>query len=206
MSKKKTDATPRAERNAPIWVKLFVGFHLLAITVWTLPVPAPDLRSGKQAPRGSDRILLWNDEYLRPSPLRFYLQATGFWQYWDMFSPEPSSIDIWSDAIVTYRDGTEIRYAYPRMADLSIPQKFVKERYRKFYERVPDNDYLWPVVAQRIALLSDTHPGNPPITVKLYHHWRPVAGPDQKQESEYHKRLLYSHVVDLTQLQNAETR
>lgn len=205
MSKQKTDATPKPERNAPIWVKLFVGFHLLAITVWTLPMPSPDLRSGKAEPRGSDRILIWNDQYLRPSPLKFYLQSTGFWQYWDMFSPEPSSIDIWGDAVVTFRDGSETRFAYPRMSDLPIFEKFVKERYRKFYERVPDNDYLWPVFAQRIALLSNTRPGNPPIAVKLYHHWRQVAGPGEKQDETYRKRLMFTYVVDQGKLDSAVT-
>ncbi len=198
MSESAEGSASRVKPNAPIWIKFFVAFHLLSITVWALPLASPDLKTGTVRPRGSDEALLFNDRYLRPSPIKFYLLETGFWQYWDMFAPNPSGVDIWCDAKVTYKDGAVKAYQYPRMALLPVGEKFIKERYRKFYERVslPEHSFLWPTFAQRIALINDGTALNPPVQVQLFHHWLRVPGPGETVETEYSKRLFFTYEVD----------
>ena len=190
------------KRKVSIFVKLFVLFHLTAITVWAMPQPPSAIKQHKVLPGGTEWINYWDDQYLRTfPPIDVYLHVTGFWQYWDMFAPNPAHTDQYGDAEVVYRDGKVKRYAYPRIYSLPIWQKFFKERYRKFYERAGSDDflYLWPTFGLRVALLNDD-PKNPPVRVKLYRHWRPVAAPGKPQQKEYNSYSYFTYVVDQKEL------
>jgi hypothetical protein len=190
---------PELERpNAPAWLKVLVALHVICITIWALPNPGPKVMRRERAPVGTEWLLFWNYGYLKSAqPVRAYLLVTGFWQYWDMFSPDPAQEDIWVDAEITYRDKTVKRYQYPRMFLLSIPDKFVKERFRKFYERVNSQEttYFWAPFAQRIAYLNDD-PNNPPVTVAIKRHWLRIEPPGKTQPTKYNEYLYYIHTVD----------
>lgn len=176
-------------------VQVLVVAHIVAITLWSLPrTPI--------YPRGTDALLRLNDEHFRPSPARYYLEATGVWQYWDMFAPDPSRWDGYVDAEVTYQSGEKRIYAYPRMKKLGIVEKYFKERYRKFLERahLEQYQYLWPTFAQRIALEATTDPANPVVAVTLRRHWRMVQPPEKPQPTEYSRYDYFTHVVDLEKL------
>lgn len=159
-------------RNAPRWLKLLVGFHVLAITSWTLPKSAPGVQAGFLEPKGLDWVLYANDAYVRHSPVQQYILTFGLFQSWDMFAPNPTNKDIWCDAIVRYQDGSEKVYTYPRVYEANYAKKYVIERYRKFYERVNLDlyQYMWPDFAQRIAVKMDD-PANPPVQVVLRRHY-----------------------------------
>lgn len=189
--------------RVPWWIKVFVFFHLFCITVWALPNPPDSVSSGKEQPVGSTWILYGNQKFLKPlPPLQTYLFVTGFWQYWDMFAPDPAQMDKWCDAEVTYKDGTVRRYQYPRMFLLSIPMKYVKERYRKFYERADQENYvyLWAPFAQRIALVNYHDPKNPPVQVRLFRHWLKIVPPGQFQATQYNQYDYFRYVVDQARL------
>ena len=196
-----------ASRKVSPWIKALVVFHVFAITVWALPKPSDAILKGKQPPVGTDWLLYWNARYLKESmPERLYCATTGLWQYWDMFSPNPAQIDFWGDADVYYQDGKKLRYQYPRMYLLPLPQKYPYERYRKFFERAHAEDYrfLWPLFAQRVALLCDTNPKNPPVKVVLRRHWRPVAPPGKIQQQNYNEYEYFTYAVDLDLLRKSE--
>lgn len=199
-----TDSTPATPtKNAPWYVKVFVVLHLICITVWALPNPPEGIAAGNAKPIGSDHLLLWNQRHLKSfKPLSSYLFVSGFWQYWDMFAPNPASTDIWIDAEIVYRDGAKKHYQYPRMFLLSIPEKYPNERFRKFYERVndPNYSYLWPSFAMRIAYLND-NPANPPATVRLTRHWMDVAPPGVPQATTYKSALYFEYTVDPRKLE-----
>ncbi len=177
-------------KRVSVFIKIFVFLHLVAITCWSLP-DAPkgtsfgvDRSSAKATARSigkdiSDGTLYLNQNYLKASPLKFYLMFSGFWQYWDMFSPNPAQIDFYGTATITYKDGRTSLYTFPRMYTMGIPQKYVSERYRKFYERAhPENDkWIWPTFAQRVAFLNYKDPNNPPVTVVLTRHWYAIPPP-----------------------------
>ncbi len=181
-------------------VKAWVIFHAFAIIVWALPRPNSEIRSGRAKPIGSDYALVWNEQYLVRSPIRFYLLTAGFWQYWDMFAPNPSTWDGYADAEITYQDGTKKQWEYPRMSKLSIFQKYFKERYRKFLERGAYDPVLWPQISQRIALINYTDPANPPVSVKFRRMDRTVAPPDAIQPVGYIPKVLFDYQVDQTRL------
>lgn len=193
--------TPK--KNAPWYIKAFVVLHLLCVTVWALPNPPEGIANGAAKPVGSDYILLYNQKYLKSfQPIPAYLFVTGFWQYWDMFAPNPASTDIWVDAEVIYRDGSKKHYQYPRMFLLSIPEKYPNERFRKFFERANDNNYsyLWPPFAQRIAFVND-NPSNPPVTVRLTRHWMDIAPPGRPPATKYNSYMYFEYAVDQRKLE-----
>lgn len=184
----------------------FVAFHVLAVVIYTLPKPIEPVLKGEAEPRGADAFLKYNFLVLRETPpVAGYLLLTGFWQYWDMFAPEPSQTDLWASAEVTYLDGSVEEFKYPRIKDLPIPEKYVKERYRKFYERVNQDDarYFWPPFGQAIAVKSASDPLNPPVRVDLIRHFQSVVrhdAPNNKIEPPYTTFKYYNYVVDQNQL------
>jgi len=208
MNRERTQANtvPNAvppRRNAPLAAKVFVFLHLFAITVWALPNPPTPIRQGKVEPFGTDWILVGNDRYLKTQGLiKGYLFATGFWQYWDMFAPNPSKVDYYGTAEVTYRDGTRLHYKYPRVYELPIAQKYIAERYRKFYERahVTSYTFLWAPFAQRVALINFKDTKNPPVEITLTVHSRAVAPPGKHQETAYQSEDYYHYAVNQKKL------
>lgn len=210
-----SEDTAQSRRSVSRWIKLFLVFHIIAITSWTLPNAANvneklvvDKSSPLTAVRSigrniSDGTLIYNDKFVKTSPLQFYLLSTGFWQYWDMFSPNPASIDFYGTATVFYQDGSTKAYEYPRMYDESIPKKYVTERFRKFYERAhtEQDQFLWPYFAQRVALDNYTNPNNPPVRVVLTRHWLTIAPPGAPQQQEYNSYNYFVYTVDQAKLQ-----
>ena len=211
-------AEEHSPKNVSVWIKLFVLMHAVAIISWSLPNPPPavssgqkklgiDTRSGRHFVQSagsfvSDGLLYVNQQYVRSSPLRFYSLSTGFWQYWDMFSPNPANTDYYGSAEITYQDGTVKNVEYPRVYSASIPVKYLRERYRKFYERahLDSNRYLWPTFGQALALMHYEDAKNPPVKVKLTRHWFPIPGPGEPPRTSYNSYTYYTHIVDLPKL------
>ncbi|HLK15288.1 MAG TPA: hypothetical protein VKT78_10820 [Fimbriimonadaceae bacterium] len=205
---------PKQIRVSP-WVKAFVAFHLVAITIWAVPNPPEAYKNGRQQWKlqtGSfqeftkslnDGVRVLNQTRLRTSLIKYYDMPTGLWQYWDMFAPNPANIDWYGDAEVIYKDGSRKIYQYPRMFDLGIGQKYFMERFRKFYERAHDdaNAYVWPAFAQRVALLSTTDPNNPVVEVHLRRHWLEIMPPDKPQPTDYKSYEYFRYPVDNAKLQ-----
>jgi hypothetical protein len=185
-------------RKVSPWVKAFVLFHAAAITIWALPNPPATILQGERAPVGSDYLLVWNHAYLKPlPPVRHYVLTTGFWQYWDMFAPNPVSVDFYGSAQVVYRSGAVRTYRYPRMADLPVGQRYFMERYRKFFERVhpEEHAHLWPVFAGAVARKMHVDPDDPPVQVRLVRHFRHIAPPGEPPQTEHTAYMFYTHRV-----------
>lgn len=195
-------------------IKILVIFHCVMILLWSLPnAPqsfqawlnkgaTPEQLANAPRPVGSQWLLVWNHKYFKSSPLHYYLTATGIWQYWDMFAPNPSNLDHWADARIVFADGSSKIVPYPRMSQMPIPIKYFKERYRKFLERanMDANAYLWPPMAQRLALTSTSDPNNLPVSVFLTRHWKYVQPMDKPQPAKYSEYMFYEHVVDQARL------
>jgi len=186
------------ERTVSPWVKTFIALHIFVCVVWALPRPKADILAGRVPPRGSDYLLLFDDLHLRPSPLiQTYLFATGTWQYWDMFAPDPARTDVWGDAEIEFADGTKQVVEYPRMYALNLYQKYVEERFRKYYERAGQETgaYLWPMFARELARRAVRDPHNPPRIVSLRRHWLDIAPPGQPQATQYNVYVYFRYVL-----------
>lgn len=180
------------------WVKVLVALHLVAIASWSLPNPAPGVMNGKVPPRGNEVLLHQNYQKLKLNPaVRKYLFVTGAWQYWDMFAPNPSSVDVWGDAIVVRKDGTRDTYQYPRIALMPIPQKYMMERYRKFFERVSTEEYsyLWPQFSRVIARKMNGDPANPPVKIILRRHRQPIPKLGEFVMPPYSNEEFFTYTV-----------
>ncbi|MGA7169540.1 MAG: hypothetical protein WBX08_10355 [Candidatus Sulfotelmatobacter sp.] len=168
-----------------IAINLFLGFHILAITCWCVPVDAPLISACRN--------------FVRP-----YFLWAGLFQSWDMFAPTPALANTYVEAIIVYKDGSRKTWALPRMEQLSRTDRYVKERYRKFSENLQNdrNDLLWPDVARRIARINST-PVNPAKTVILIQKWSPIVPrPDGSYQPEaWEQHVLYGYGVKPEDLQ-----
>jgi hypothetical protein len=172
---------PRARRAA---INAFLIFHLFGITCWSIPLTNPLLTAARNL--------------IRP-----YFLWAGLFQSWDMFSPTPRAINSYVEAIVLYKDGTTKNWAFPRMDQLSLTQRYFKERYRKFAENVYEdmNSALWPDVARRIARLntSGTNANGPgePAMVFLVRYSSPIvpqSGPSLPAARD--SQVFYAYKVE----------
>lgn len=204
------DAKPQGPRKVSIWVKIFALIHLFCFVEWSLPDPPPAIQNGQYSCSEIGKVLkeplgclyLGNNYVEQVNPLKFYVMCTGVWQSWDMFAPEPSSLDIYLDAEVTYQDGTKRIVPYPRMYDLSLSQKYLKERFRKYVERVNEDKYSWKWIqlGRYMAQVAYTDKNNPPMVVVMRRHWRFIQPQNKPQQENYNDYAFSTYVVDYNQL------
>jgi hypothetical protein len=178
-------------------VQLAIFAHMFIILCWALPGP----------PKGFDEVvrraeappvwrapqawaLDWKDINVNPRTEK-YLFLTGLWQNWNMFAPHPANVSVWMDAEVDFPDGSTKPFQYPRVEEMSIPVKFVNERYRKYLESAHKeaHSFLWPPLAQWIALEAHREEGQPPSRVRLYRNFREIYPPGLPQPAE--ERFLF---------------
>lgn len=147
-------------RPARIGITAFVAFNLFAVVAWCIPFDSP--------------LIARCRDVARP-----YLIFTGLFQKWDMFAPDPSKLNNFVAAVVTYRNGESSLWTFPRMEHLGYVDKYFKERYRKYANdclRLDTNAELWPDAARYIARLN-RRPLNPPAAIDLVRYWSIVPPP-----------------------------
>jgi hypothetical protein len=89
-----------------------------------------------------------------------------------MFSPDPLSINYRLHAQVFFQDGSLKIWEFPRMEKLGYFERYGKERWRKWRERVRQDAYasIWDDAARYIARLHNT-PTNHPVRIVLVRQW-----------------------------------
>src|SRR5262249_18355032 len=132
--------------------------------------------------------------------VRPYLLYTGLFQKWDMFAPDPSKLNNYIDAVVTYSDGHSSVWSFPRMENLGYINKYFKERYRKYANDCLNLDIssaLGPDAARYIAR-ENNRSSNPPIAVDLVRHWSIVQPPGPGGEAPpapWNQYPFYRYIV-----------
>lgn len=188
-------------------IKAWFFFHCFAIVTRTIPVPTEEdfnrvAKPGVTPVKLNSEIKVANlkswrqKEWLVP----YYTETLGFWQYWDMFAPNPAQEDVWIDAVVEFADGSEKVESYPRMAEMPLTRKFLYERYRKYRERITDTQYSWkwPHTANWFAAKAWTDESNPPVRVTLRWHSYRVPPPPAKPDYTYSSNAFYTALIDRT--------
>jgi hypothetical protein len=134
-------------------INVFLVFHMVAIACWCIPVRTPLVQLCKSA--------------VTP-----YFRWSGLFQSWDTFAPAPWAMNSYVEATIIYKDGSRKTWVFPRMEQLGLTERYVKERYRKFEEGVQrdENDALWPDIARHIARMNNS-PEHPVKTIILIQRW-----------------------------------
>jgi len=133
---------------------------MLAITAWCLPF--------------GGRFTAGFRSFVQP-----YMVWSGLFQNWDMFAPTPLMLNTYVEAEVIFHNGTVRTWDFPRMEKLSLFDRYLKERYRKFaVDNVRNDEHsaLWPDVARFIAR-ANNEASNPPVAVVLYRYWSQIKPP-----------------------------
>lgn len=139
----------------------FIAFHVCCIAVWSVPGP------------------------LQPAAVRAvvdvvtpYMIRSGLWQGWDMFAPDPLALEIDLVAEVTFADGHQATWIFPRMQEMPYLERYRKERWRKWRERVRLDAFaqIWPDTARWIARRFDG-PWHPVRSVALVRRWKAIPAP-----------------------------
>jgi hypothetical protein len=146
------------DRMKRLLINAFILVHLYIIVIWGMPG--------------------WSFRFYFAQPVSKYVIESGLWHSWDMFSPDPLALNFNVEAIIKYQNGIEKKWVFPRMEKLGLWQRFQKERYRKWRERVRLDMYAvaWEDTARYVARLNDT-PTNHPVQVTLVRHWAPIPPP-----------------------------
>jgi hypothetical protein len=155
-------------------INLFLAFHIVAITCWCVPLNLP--------------LFPLCRKLVRP-----YFLWAGLFQTWDMFAPTPWGSNSYVEAVVIHKDGSRTTWSFPRMEQLSLTERYFKERYRKFSEvlQIEANDTLLPDVARRIARLNST-PAKPVKTIILIRRWSPIV---PRADGSYQPEPWDQHVL-----------
>lgn len=198
------------------WViKAWLIFHCFAVVTRTIPLPQTEDLDRVKNPEFSpqkmnSQIKVANLNTFRQTSwlVPYYTESLGFWQYWDMFAPNPAQEDIWVDAVVEFADGSQSTVMYPRMQEMDLAEKFVSERYRKYRERLSGGEYAWkwPHTAHWFAAKAWKNPENPPVRVTLRRHFYTVPKPPAKTNFEYSTYAFYSAAIDQYQMQELMRR
>jgi hypothetical protein len=140
-------------------------------------------------------------------PFLGYLNFFGFWQGWSVFET-PRTYNEYLTSVVTFQDGSQQVWEFPRMEKMSVVEKMFKEGFRRWSnDCVSDKDdaFLWPDTVRYIAK-ANTHPGRVPTTVSIVRHWtwidppatginKPLRTTDDGQE------VLYTSPISVKELE-----
>lgn len=110
----------------------------------------------------------------------------GLTQRWDLFAPEPRSIDVHVTAEVTFADGRTTTVNLSKMDEYGFLERFQRNRWRKFFNdhvRLDRNGAMWEPVARNIARNFENHGKSRPNSIVLVRYWRLVRKPDDRVES-----------------------
>lgn len=153
---------PTATNWRLVGIQCFVIFHIIVLVCCGVPGSFPL----------KDRLL----QVLNPYALR-----VGLWQYWNMFAPEPFSLNAYLEAEIEFADGTKSVWSFPQMSKMGYFERMCSERYRKWAVdeiRLDEKSLFWADTARYVARKAQTDPSNPPHIVSLRRHWHVIEDPN----------------------------
>jgi hypothetical protein len=179
-----TSFKPAASPLKRLLLNVFIMVHLLFLFVWTLPYNARwDIRAR--------------------SVIAPYMNLAGLNQGWNLFAPEPQSINAYLVAEITYRDDQRRIWKFPLPQDFGYFRRYFMARQLKWSAdnlRLDDNAALWPDAARYVARLNDD-PDNPPVTVTFIRNWSFVEPPGSGRPDVWKHFTFFKYSVLPSDLQ-----
>jgi hypothetical protein len=132
---------------------LFIAFHVVAITLWVLPLNRTLTRAVRKC--------------IGP-----YFSLMGLQQEWSLFAPDPLVVNSYVDAHVALQNGEVRIWTFPQLETLDFKERYSKARYRKYAGWLYRNDfsYAWPDAARYVARQFQSSASRP-RSVDLVRHW-----------------------------------
>ncbi len=151
-------------------ISVFVLSHIVMIGLWNLP--SFPLR---------DKLV---NRYTTG-----YLTFTRLDRTWTPYAPDVTTGNYHIEAEITFRDGSQRVWPFPRVEKLSQIGRMIKAHYGCWIDKIFENSFAWPDTARYIARLHATDPANPPQKVVFVQYWGtippPVPGSYQPIPKEY---------------------
>ncbi|MBX9719868.1 MAG: hypothetical protein K2X81_00610, partial [Candidatus Obscuribacterales bacterium] len=141
-------------------ILFFLAWHFAGVILWLSP----------QCPLRNQLLM----------PFIGYIKFFGLGQGWIMFD-SPRNYNGYLTAVISFKDGQQKIWDFPRMEKLGIVEKMFKERYREWTNDFISDEsrpYLWPDAARYIARLNND-PKDPPVSVSIVRHWIWIKPPEQ---------------------------
>lgn len=135
---------------------LLIGAYIIGALMWSLPAELP--------------LKTRTDAFVSP-----IFQRLGLWQNWQMFAPTPRNEDIYVDAMVQLADGRVLEVNLSRMSEMSLFDRYRKERWRKLlndYIRSDEYHRYWPMTATWLARAISEQEQSAVTHLELWRHWR----------------------------------
>ncbi len=165
----------------------FIIFNLIVIACWMFPN------------HPIEQALIEN--------FRQYLGFLALNQDYSVFAPNPRSVNVHLEALVTYSDGTTRIWRYPRTERMNLWQAMIKERYRKF----GDDNIAWTLnnkllqdLARYVARLT-SNGSHKAMMVTLIRYFAAIPpfpyGLNEKLPAHYEVHILNTYAVKAEDLQ-----
>jgi hypothetical protein len=162
-----------------IAINAFLICHLIVILCWAVPV--------------NSHLVSVTRGVIAP-----YMMWSGLAQGWNLFAPNPLSLNTRVEAEITYRNGDKGVWKFPLPQDLSYTRRYMVERQHKFAFDSLLNDrfeILRPDAARYIARLNNTKPDDPPATVALVSYRSQIAPPNSRKPEPWVRKVVYTYSV-----------
>jgi hypothetical protein len=110
------------------------------------------------------------------------IDALGLWQgQWELFAPDPDSINVRVVAVVEFEDGETAQWRSPEWQEMSVAAKFRHFRMAEYVDgiRKDPNRGAWPALANWVARQVNHPQGRDSdrVRVELWRHWVVIPPP-----------------------------
>ena len=142
---------PLSERFERSWIgRLVISIGVTVLLLALVGTHLPESALARSVREPSDRVM----------------QMAASEQTWAVFAPNPRSVSLRLEAVVSFADGSTRRWTLPNGSAIGANLRFY--RWRKWLESArADNQWvLWEPTARWIATQSDDGPA-PPVKVEL---------------------------------------
>lgn len=120
--------------------------------------------------------------FLEPYQILFGLDQT-----WSMFAPNPSNLNSYLTATITFKDGSTEKWTFPRASQMDPGERFTAgEKYRKYQQEnlVPmQKTELWydlsRYVAREVSKIERGGRGRELAEITFYRHTNLIQPPDR---------------------------
>jgi hypothetical protein len=168
-----------------VLINIFLVFNLSTILCWAMPV--------------NSRLVIYARPLIAP-----YMVWSGLAQGWNLFAPNPLSLNTRVEAEITYKDGSKGLWAFPLPQHFGYLKRYTMEREHKFsFDSLLNDQFqlLRPDAARYIARHNNIKKDNPPVTVTLVGYRSQIAPPNSGLPEPWVRKELFSYSVKAGDLQ-----